>query len=105
MIRPVEMQGVVQRSQDVSNIRHEENIKPVAEQVNLHIRQEKEIRQKSEQVIKKDDTARENTKYDAKEKGNNQYYHQEGRENKEHSADEDDGKVIIKQTSRFDASV
>lgn len=107
MIRPVEIQGVVQRSQDISTLRQGETTRPAVEQANINIRQNKNIMQKSEQVNKKDNAENTERRYDAKEKGSNEYENPNGKsgKKKEQLDMESDGRVIIKSTTRFDASV
>lgn len=108
MIRPVEIQGVVQRSQDISTMRQGENTRPAVEQANINIQQNKNIQQRSEQVNRKEDPEHTEKRYDAKEKGSNEYENPNGNNNKKKRQELDmdsDGRVIIKTASRFDASV
>ena len=46
-IRPVELQGVVQRSQDMSQIKQNQDIKPQTDQSNIQI----QIQNKKEMVL------------------------------------------------------
>ncbi len=108
MIRPVELQGVVQRSQDISSMRQGENIRPAVEQANINIQQNKNYQQRSEQVNTKDNAELTEKRYDAKEKGSNEYENPNGNNSKRKRQELDtdsDGRVIIKTASRFDASV
>ena len=51
-IRPVELQGVVQRSQDMSQIKQNQDIKPQTDQSNIQIQIHHEVKQNSQQVTK-----------------------------------------------------
>jgi len=105
MINPVMMHGIVQRSQDISPMKQGENLKPAVEQANIQVRQEKDLNQKMEQVTKKDETNNPEKKFDAKDKGSNQYEYFGGNKKKKEQEEESDGKVIIKQNIRFDARI
>lgn len=39
-IRPVDLSGMIQRTQDIGNIKHAEDSRPVADQYNIEVRQE-----------------------------------------------------------------
>ena len=41
-IRPVDLSGMIQRTQDIGNIKHAEDSRPVADQYNIEVRQEKQ---------------------------------------------------------------
>lgn len=73
-IRSVDLNGMMQRSQDVSTVKHQQDQRPVVEQQQIGIREEKKFDQKMHQVnqsAKKDGTQ---TKHDAKEEGRNKYF-------------------------------
>lgn len=65
--------ATIARSQDYSNIRHNETTKVVSEQSNLVVREQKDIQQKVKQVRDGENTGWHNRKFDAKEKGDNRY--------------------------------
>ena len=106
MITPALMQANVQRSQDVTPIKQNEDIKPQVEHALISSKQqEKEVRQQ-EQVRKKDDPEQQKKKYDAKEKGNGTYYGQSSQKKKKDEADaKEDGKVTVKKKYSFDMKV
>ena len=81
-VRPVDIVSM-QRMADVSQIKQNENNKPMNDQVNFQNQLAKEVQQTSEQVVRKADIENQNQKYDAKEKGKNEYQH--------------DGKVKVKK--------
>ena len=79
-VRPVHLNGMIQNTQDVSAIRHQENQKPAIEQ------------------HKKDNADNEQKKFDAKEKGSNEYRDQRGKNKKEKKENLPDGSVKVKMT-------
>ncbi len=100
MISPVVLQGTIQRTQDVSQLKQNEDTRPQAEHISIsNSQQEKEIR-KHEQVTKQENADKQQNKYDAKEKGNGTYFGQNRKRNKKEQ--EDDGKVVVKQSASFD---
>ena len=85
-IRPVDISGMIQRTQDVSNIKQNEDNKPIVQQYNIGV-----------QVSSTEKKENEGFRYDAKEKGSNSY---EGkREKKGQKKEKKDGKVLPKTTS------
>lgn len=102
MIESVEMQGIVQRSHDVTQIKQHEDNKPMNEHNVMVLNQQKEAVNKHEQIVKQDNANNNQKKYDAKEKGNGTYYKQKKeREKKE----KEDGVVIKKDKSFFDIKI
>ncbi len=99
MIRPVEMQGVVQRSQDISEIRQNETTRGHVEQAHIQVQAQKAEQARSEQVIKKEESQFGHRKFDAKEKGSNEYT---DNRKKNGSRKKDDGKVAVRKSSGFD---
>ncbi len=106
MINPLEFQGVIQRSQDSSILKHNENMKGVVDQSNFQSQMVKEIEHKHDQVNKKENAGKKDTKYDAKEKGNNEYFVDPNQKNKKTKKKEDeDGQVKIKKNTGFDMRI
>lgn len=72
-IRPVDLNGMIQRTQDVGNMKQAEDNKPVVEQHNIQVHQQKQEEQLAHKV--QDTQEKENFafRYDAKEKGSNEY--------------------------------
>lgn len=105
IVRPVVMQGTVQNSQNMTSMKHAENTKPAVEQANIAVTSQKEVQQKSENVIRKNDVDKGNEKFDAKEKGKNEYYSVKVKKKKNQSISEDDEKVILKSSGMFDVKI
>ena len=79
LVKPAEF-GMIQQQNTVSQIRHEEDAKPMAEQQTMVVKSQKEAEIKPEQVV------------DAKDISDNEY--QSGHKKKREKTS--DGKVIIK---------
>lgn len=102
-VRPVEMQGMVQRSQDVTSYKANQDNKANLDQTNIWGNHIKELQQKQENVIKKEDADYNEQKYDAKDKGKNEYEGQ--RHNRQKEEKKEDGRVVIKQKAAFDVKI
>ena len=76
-VRPVDLMMVPQMT-EVSHIKQTENMRPMAEQMNITAQVDKQAENKSEQVSKKDDVENEPGKFDAKEKSENEYQGRSG---------------------------
>lgn len=104
-IRPVVINGMIQRTQDVSPIKHNENIKPMVDQSNIQVNVMKHEERLSKQVTESEETQQEDFRYDAKEKGNSQYEGGKGKNKREKEAKEE-GRVIVKgQSAGFDIKI
>lgn len=104
-IRPVDLSGMLQRTQDVSTLKQNEDNKPVVEQHFLHTAQIKQEQKMAQKVVQTEEKENDNYRYDAKEKGNNQYENSSGQK-KQNKKKENDGKVMVKgQTPGFDVKI
>lgn len=95
-VRPVHLNGMIQNTQDVSAIRHQENQRPAVEQQNIQIREEQKEQSKAQEVQKKEDADNHQEKFDAKEKGSNEYLAQRKKKKKEKKENLPDGSVKVK---------
>ena len=104
-IRPVVLNGMIQRTQDVGNLKQQEDNRPIVEQQNIQIEQQKHEDQLTHRV--QDPEEKDGYRYDAKEKGNNEYEGESGRHKKRREEEpENEGKVILKgQGSHFDIKI
>lgn len=101
-IRPVEVNGMIQRTQDVSTLKQNEDNKPMLQQQNIQTQFSKETIHHLKQVNHADDTENQQKRYDAKEKGSNEYVNQQ----KKKKEKKKDGKVIVKsQGGGFDVKI
>lgn len=99
MLNPIEFTGMVQRTQDVSTIKQNENIKPQMEHINVQSQETQKAIMKHEQVIKKENADREQNNFDAKEKGNGMYYDSR---NKKKKKNKEEGSVKKLNSGTFD---
>lgn len=108
-IRPVVLNGMIQRTQDVGNLKQQEDNKPVVQQHNIEVQQKKQEDQLTHQVQHSEEKENEGYRYDAKEKGNNQYEGSQQRKKKPKETDKEqnkDGKVLLKgHGSSFDIKI
>lgn len=72
-IRPVELNGVIQRSNDVSTQKQNEDNKPYTQQQNIQAEFKKETFRHMQQVRHSEDTENGQQRFDAREKGSNEY--------------------------------
>ena len=76
---PLELSGAIQRSQDFAAIRHNEEHKGQTDQANFVNRLQKEVSDNANTVKSTTEVLNEQKKFDAKEKGSNEYTGDGGR--------------------------
>ncbi len=107
MIRPVVLNGMVQNQQPVSNVKHNEDQKPMLQQEQAFQTVTKQEQAASRQVVNKDAPEKEEYRFDAREGGKNEY--QGGsrkRKGKQKEEKEGDGQVMVKgRPGGFDITV
>lgn len=105
-IGPLELSGGMTRVQDFANMRSAEEARPVADQAVFADKLHKEIREKSETVKRGDDVGYEEKKFDAKEKGANEYEGDGGNKRRNDGGSHPDGSVKVKSSqSIFDVRI
>jgi hypothetical protein len=109
-IRPVDLNGMIQRTQDVGNIKHAEDNKPVVEQHTIQVQQQKQEERLAHKVQNAEEKENAKGHYDAREKGSNSYEKNPKQKNQKKHEEENseygDGKVIFKgQRSSFDMKI
>ena len=105
-ITPLGLHAMIQRTNDVGVIKHQEDNKSVMEQQNIQTQQVKQEHALTHKVAHPEEKDNENYRYDAKEKGNGSYQGQEHKKKKGQQASEAEGKVILKgQSGRFDIKI
>lgn len=100
-ISRVELQGQLTRAQDFTNIKHNEDNKPMVDQSNFQHQFNQTVETRSRQVIQGEHTEYKEKGFDAKEKGDNHYAGDGGRKRKK----EEDGKVVLKGRGGFDIKI
>lgn len=103
-ISRVELQGQLTRAQDFTNIKHNEDNKPMVDQSNFQYQFNQTVEMKARQVIQGDRAENEGKGPDAKEKGNGHYAGDGGRHRRKEEK-ESDGKVVLKGRGGFDIKI
>lgn len=101
----VEMQGQITRAQDFTTIKHNEDSKGMVEQANVGQQMTKQVERQVNRVNKGEQPEYHEKKFDAKDKGSNEYHGDGGRGRKNKQKTEDDGKVLLKGIGHFDISL
>lgn len=101
IVRPMEF-GMIQQQNTVSQVRHEEDVRPMVEQQTTEVQLQKDIQTRAEQVNHKEDPNNRQKKFDAKDKSDNEYQ-PEHKERKNQTSE--DGKVFIKGFEEIDFDV
>lgn len=91
----VEMQGQITRAQDFTTIKHNEDTKGMVEQANVGQQMTRQVERQVNRVNKGEQPEYHNRKFDAKDKGSNEY-HGDGGKNRKDKQKEADGKVLLK---------
>lgn len=95
-INPLMLNGMVQRTNDFSTIKQNEDNRPVTEQhviTNHQVKQEQELAQKVLTLKQKEN---EEYRYDAKEKGNGSYEGKHKKKKKQKEPEKSGEKVVLK---------
>jgi hypothetical protein len=99
-VRPVEFNGMLQNQQGVSNVKQNEDQKPVLQQQQALVTVTKQEETAAHQVVNKDDPEREQYRFDARDGGKNQYQgNGKQKKSKEQKEKMEDGHVRIKGMS------
>lgn len=72
IVRPMEF-GMIQQQNTVSQVRHNEDVRPMVEQQTTAVQLQKDIHTRAEQVNHKEDPNNRQKKFDAKDKSDNEY--------------------------------
>jgi hypothetical protein len=81
-VRPVDFNGMLQNQQEVSNVKQNEDQRPILHQQQALQTVTKQQEQAAHQVQSKEDAKREKYRFDAKDGGKNQYQGDGGKERK-----------------------
>ena len=101
----VEMQGQITRAQDFTSIKHNDDTKPMVEQANFGQQMAKQVDRQVNRVNQGTQPEYHQKKFDAKDKGSNEYRGDGGRSRKKKLAKNPDGKVLMKKANHIDFSV
>lgn len=102
-VGPVTLSGVIQRTQDIGAIKQQEDSRPFIEQQNIQAQLKSQEYRQMKQVNHAEDANQHEKRYDAKEKGSNEY---EGQQKKKKKNPSKEGAVVLKQEStHFDMKI
>lgn len=73
-IRPIDFNGMIQRTEDVGNIKHQEDSKPIVDQQNIQTQVEQKKDAAMHQVNNKEDSSGAKNQADARDEGKGIYY-------------------------------
>lgn len=104
-ISPIEHLGTIGRTQDFSVIKQQEDAKATGNQTIIQTQIEKNAEERLTQVRQADRSEMTEKKFDAKEKGDNQYTGDGGRNRKKSPDKASDGKVVLKSSGSFDIKI
>lgn len=105
-IGQIEIQGQITRAHDVTMFKHNEDTRGLVEQANAGNEVAKQAEEHVTRVNRGDRTENKNKKFDAKEKGSNEYRGDGGQNRKKEpeKEKEPDGKVLLKGMGDYDVS-
>lgn len=104
-ISRIELQGQITRAQDYTTIKHNEDNKGLVDQNNFQNQFHKAVDNRMTQVHQGENTENPNKRFDAKDKGSGEYAGDGGQNRKKDKDKNTDGKVTIKNMSRFDMKI
>lgn len=103
-VGPVTINGAIQRSQDMSMLKQQEDSRPLVEQQQIQAQLKTQESKLLKQVKHADDADQHKKKYDAKEKGSNEYKEQGNRKKKQQEKNKN--QVVFTQGSgHFDMKI
>ncbi len=104
-IGPIELNGMISRTQDYATVKHNEDNRGAINQQAFQNQFEKAIDLRHNQVNQGDDVRQNEKKFDARDKGNNEYAGDGGKNRKKKENEDGRGKVSVKGLSSFDMKI
>lgn len=92
----------ITRAQDYTTIKHNEDNKGFTDQMNIGQHMQKDAQQRAKEVRSSDNSEWHNRKFDAKEKGDNEYSGDGGRKKKHEQKKE---QVVVNGRQSFDIKI
>ena len=89
-VSPITLQMNVNMTNDVAQTQNNQNMRAATEHMQVAQANEKQVKANSEMVIPKDMLEFSDYQYDAKEKGNNEYFNEGNNSNKKKQQDENE---------------
>lgn len=106
-INPVHFNGMLQRTDDVSVVKHHEDAKPVVDQQNIQVNVQQRTDALLHNVTSREDSGQADTHADAREEGKGTYFANRKQNEKKKMTDTvSDGRVVRKMSSgMFDIKI
>jgi hypothetical protein len=104
-IRPVEFNGIIQRTDDIGTIKQQEDNKPLVDQQNIQTQVEQKEDAAQHQVISKDESPEAQNQADAREEGKGVYYTPTAKKKKHAEEKKPADRVIKKSSGGFDIKI
>lgn len=104
-IRPMVLNGTIQRTQDVGNLKQQEDAKPHVDQQNIQSTMVKEEQRLSSQVIETKKSEQEEFRYDAKEKGGSAYKKNDNKKKKKNKESSNEAVLVKGPATGFDIKI
>lgn len=99
-INPINI-ATMARTQDFSTIKHQEDNRAAMTQMTMSMQEDKNAKIRSGQVLKKEETGWHQKKFDAREKGDNEYSGDGGKKRQEKQV----SRVVAKKSEGFDIKI
>lgn len=104
-IRPVDISGMIQRTDDVGILKHQQDSKLIVGQQNAQIQMVKKEDELRHQVMNPENSNKADTHADAREQGKNSYFFREKSKDKK-KEEQSEGRVVKKHANgSFDVKV
>lgn len=104
-VRPVDISGIMQRSDDVGMMKRQQDSRPAVEQQNLQTQMVKKAEDMRHQVVNPENSTKADTHADAREKGKNEYFFRKKSTDKK-KEEQEEVRVVKKHSSGiFDVKV
>ncbi|MDY2912098.1 MAG: hypothetical protein SOT58_08635 [Agathobacter sp.] len=105
-VRPVDFNGMMQSQQNVSNVKQNEDQRPILQQQQAFQTVVKQEEASARQVVNKNDLSREEYKFDARDGSKNEYQNNQRKKKEKQKEKMEDGHVRIKGMSGgFDMTI
>lgn len=107
-ITPIYNNAMMQRTPEVSQVKHNQDIRPQVEQQSIQQTNEQQVERNARQIVEKDNIAEDShERHDAKEKGRGIFFdiRKKEKSGQTDADDEEDGIVIDKKNSHFDMRI
>ncbi len=106
-IRPVDINGMIQNTAEIGNLKHSDETKPLAQQQNIQVEMTRQMDERPTRVNNPDNADETNNQFeqkDASQQGSNSYEKRQGMKKKKEEAPKD--RVIKKGSEhKFDISI